>query len=301
MTQPEYDPIAGKVTVLSSGVRCILAPNPSPMTYRGTNTYIIGQADVAIIDPGPIDPAHQAAILAAVAGQTVSHIIVTHSHLDHSLLARPLANITGAQIVAFGKSEAGRSDAMRALATQGLAGGGEGVDHDFVPDICVADGDIIKGNTWRLEVMHTPGHMGNHIALCLDDIMFTGDLVMGWASSLVSPPDGDLDDFLASCRRVLQRQPRVLYAGHGAPIDDPAARIAWLIDHRQGRTSQILAALTAGPNDVAAITKLIYHDAPSGLLAAAARNVFAHLVSLHQSGQITAHPTLQADAIFARC
>ena len=298
METAQFDPIAGKVDTLTPNVRRILAPNPSPMTYRGTNTYLVGQGSLAIIDPGPLDDAHLAAILDAVGENSVSHIIVTHSHLDHSPLARPLSDITKAPVLAFGDSATGRSAVMQRLATNGLAGGGEGVDTSFMPDVIVADGTSITGKDWNIEVIHTPGHMGNHIALALGDIIFTGDLVMGWASSLVSPPDGDLDDFLESCRTLHVRKPKILYPAHGAPITDPVARIEWLIAHRNARTDEILTHLKAGPKTAATLAEAIYQDAPKGLLAAATRNVFAHLISLHEAGKIRAAPNLQSDAVF---
>ena len=299
MNTTEFNPPTGIAQTIAPRVRRILAPNPSPMTYRGTNTYLVGQGGLAIIDPGPLDDAHLAAILKSVGDNRVSHILVTHSHLDHSPLARPLADATGAPILAFGPSNAGRSSVMQSLALDGLAGGGEGVDVEFTPDVALEDGETIDGDGWEMGVIHTPGHMGNHIALSLDDSIFTGDLIMGWASSLVSPPDGDLDDFLASCHTLKARRPRVLYPAHGAPIDDPRSRIDWLIDHRNRRTQEIIATLQQGPQTATSLAQLIYHNAPPGLLHAATRNVFAHLISLHQAGRLSAKPSLQSDAVFS--
>lgn len=303
MTLPpdDFNPTHGEAVRLEPGLRRIVAPNPSPMTYRGTNTYLVGDRGLAVIDPGPDDPAHLEAILDAVeAGQSISHIIVTHSHLDHSPLARPLAARTGAPVLGFGPSHTGRSQVMDALAAGGLAGGGEGIDVAFQPDRIVTDNEVIQGDGWTLDVLHTPGHLGNHIALAWGDLCFTADHVMGWASSLVSPPDGDLTDFMASCHRLRQRDWRVFHSGHGAPILDPSDRLDWLIRHRQGRETAILQALSAGPATARELAERIYTDTPLELLAAAERNVFAHLVDLTGKSRIHPDSALSAQARFSR-
>ncbi|AVO36547.1 MBL fold metallo-hydrolase [Pukyongiella litopenaei] len=283
MTQPpdDFDPPVGQPVTLSPGLRRIVAPNPSPMTYRGTNTYLVGDRDLAVIDPGPMAGAHLEAILSAVTpGQRISHVIVTHTHTDHSPLARPLAERSGTPVLAFGDAVAGRSAVMADLAAGGMTGGGEGIDTGFLPDRRLADGDRIETGDWALEVIHTPGHIGNHIALAWGEICFVGDHVMGWASSLVSPPDGDLTDFMASCRRLRGRDWSVFHAGHGAPITDPAGRLDWLIGHRLSRERSILNGLGEGPATTGQLTRRIYTDTPEPLLPAASRNVFAHLVDL---------------------
>ncbi|KPA22447.1 Hydroxyacylglutathione hydrolase [Shimia sp. SK013] len=276
-----FDPPVGVAEVLEPQLRRVLAPNPSPMTFRGTNTYLLGNRGLCVIDPGPDSDAHLDAILAAVGpGQAITHVVVTHAHVDHSPLAARLAQTVGAKVWAFGGPEAGRSAVMDRLAAQGLAGGGEGVDVAFSPDLVVKEGDEITGDTWALEVIHTPGHFGNHIALAWGDVCFVGDHVMGWASSLVSPPDGDLSDFMQSCAKLLARPWRVFHAGHGAPIVAPHERLEWLVSHRFGRETEILAALSDGPATAAALAARIYTETPAALLPAATRNVFAHLVDL---------------------
>ncbi|NSY38117.1 MBL fold metallo-hydrolase [Leisingera sp. ANG59] len=301
MQAPEdFNPQPGLAEVLEPGLRRILAPNPSPMTYRGTNTYVLGTGGLAVIDPGPDSDTHLKAILAAVQpGQQITHIIVTHSHLDHSPLARGLSQATGAPVYAFGGPQAGRSEVMSGLAADGLAGGGEGIDREFSPDVTVADGEVISGSGWELEVIHTPGHLGNHIALAWKDACFTADHVMGWASSLVSPPDGDLTDFMASCRRLRQRDWRIFHAGHGAPISDPARRLDWLIAHRESREAAILAALAQAPATARSLAEQIYTDTPPALLKAAERNVFAHLVDLTGRGRTAPQSPLSASSVFA--
>lgn len=286
--QPEFQPQAGVAELLEPGLRRILAPNPSPMTFRGTNTYLVGEGDVAVVDPGPVDDRHLGAILAALKpGERISHVLVTHAHLDHSPLAHPLARQVGAPVLAFGGPEAGRSPTMQRLAREGLLGGGEGVDTDFLPDEFLADGDSITTGCARLEALHTPGHMANHLAFAFGDALLSGDLVMGWATSLVSPPDGDLAAFMASLRRLQTRQWRRFHPGHGAPVDDPAKRLSELLTHRMGREASILAALSDGPATATELATRIYADTPPPLLPAAARNVLAHLIDLSEQFKVT--------------
>ncbi|MCG7492757.1 MBL fold metallo-hydrolase [Thalassobius sp. Cn5-15] len=278
----DFNAPVGVAEQLDDGLRRILAPNPSPMTYRGTNTYLIGDRDLAVVDPGPDSEAHLQAILAALhPDQRISHILVTHAHLDHSPLARRLGQITDAPVLAYGDYRAGQSAVMAELAAAGLAGGGEGVDNRFTPDQTVADGEVIKGDGWSLEALWTPGHFGNHLSFAKDDVILTGDLVMGWASSLVSPPDGDLTDFMRSCEMLQNRPARRFHAGHGAPVDAPAERLDWLIAHRRQRETQILEALSQKGGTVSALTQVIYTEVPPALIPAAERNVFAHLVDLY--------------------
>ncbi len=297
-TSLQHAPQVGRPVLMESGLRRILAPNASPMTHWGTNTYLLGHDVLAVIDPGPDDAAHLDAILAAIGSATVSHILVTHSHLDHSPLARRLAGHVGAPVLAFGDSAAGRSVRMQRLLEAGPLGGGEGIDMDFQPDDPLADAQVIETSDWTLRALHTPGHMGNHMAFDWNGRLFTGDLVMGWASTMVSPPDGDLTDFLCSCLRLRELSPTRLYPGHGAPVDDATGRIDWLIAHRKSRTDDILQALAAGPMDVNQITKSVYHDAPPALRTAASRNVLAHLIDLETTGQVWAKPALSPEAVF---
>lgn len=278
----------------------IVAPNPSPMTYWGTNTFLLGREKLAVIDPGPLSTQHLDAILATVGAKEVTHILVTHSHLDHSPLARPLSEKTGAPIFAFGDSNAGQSVLMQKLKANGLTGGGEGVDRDFAPDEEVVDGQMIEGDWGQLRSLHTPGHMGNHLCFRWDDALFCGDHVMGWASSLVSPPDGDLTDFMQSCVRLLTDDARVYFPAHGDEITDPKKRLRWLIEHRQSRERQILAALAEGTVSPQEIATKIYTTTPASLLPAAARNVFAHLLDLVQREEVRALGAITAGARFEK-
>lgn len=295
----EKPPKVGEAIVLERGLRVILAPNPSPMTYWGTNTYLLGEKDITIIDPGPESTEHLLAILNALEpGQSISQIVVTHSHKDHSPLAKQLKEKTGAEIIAFGDSSSGRSAEMVELAKTGEIGGGEGIDSNFSPDRLVADGEVIKVEDRALKVIHTPGHMGNHISLAMEDACFTGDHIMGWASSLVSPPDGDLTDFMASCERLAQENWRVFYSGHGAAITEPNARLQWLITHRRSREAEILAQLRLSPADAVGLAQTIYHDVNPKLLPAAQRNVLAHLVDLYGRGLVRPQQAFEINATF---
>lgn len=274
----------------------ILAPNPSPLTGPGTTTFLLGQDEVAVIDPGPDDPDHLAAIRQAARGR-ISHIVVTHAHLDHSAGARRLSRQTGAPVLAFGDALSGRSPLMQRLADQGV-GGGEGLDLDFAPDIRLRDGEVIEGAGWTLTALHTPGHSGGHLSLLWGDQVFCGDLVMGWSSTIISPPDGDLGDYLRSLDRLAQTGARRLLPTHGAPIEDPQARLSELAAHRRQRSAQILAALRDGPADSATLAAGIY-EVPAHLLPAAARNVLAHLLALADLGAVSALDPLGPGARFA--
>lgn len=300
MTPPDdFDPPIGVAELIGDTIRRIVAPNPSPMTYRGTNTYLVGGSALAVIDPGPDSDAHLDAILRAVEpDQTISHIFVTHAHLDHSPLAARLSRETGAPVLAYGDHLAGRSAVMQDLARSGLIRGGEGVDQAFSPDETLYDGQTVTGPDWQMTAHWTPGHFGNHMAFACGDAVFVGDLVMGWASSLVSPPDGDLTHFMASCRKLRSLDAKIHHAGHGAPITEPRARLDWLIAHREAREASILSILADGAANAPALTRKIYTDTPQALLPAAARNVLAHLVDLWTRG--LAHPLteLHADAEF---
>ncbi|MCB2131739.1 MAG: MBL fold metallo-hydrolase [Rhodobacteraceae bacterium] len=281
------------------GLRLLRAPNPGPMTFTGTNTYLLGEGRVAVIDPGPDQPAHLSAILAALApGECVSHIFVTHSHADHSPLSRALAAETGAPVLAFGDARSGRSARMEALAAEGGIGGGEGLDAAFRPDEALADGTVVEGAGWALRAIHTPGHIGNHLCLAWGNRIFSGDHVMGWASSLVSPPDGDMGAYMTSLARLAAEGATRLYPGHGDPVARPAERIVALTVHRREREAQILAALREAPSDAAGLAARIYIETPPALLAAATRNVLAHLVDLEDRNLVACEGPLHPDAVF---
>ena len=280
-------------------IRCIVAPNPSMMTQNGTNTYVLGSGRVAVIDPGPNHEDHFAAILhALLPGESISHIFVTHAHLDHSGLAGALARHSGAAVHGFGPADSGRSAVMRRLFSQVTMGGGEGVDHDFSPDICLADGDHIDGEDWSLQSVHTPGHMGNHLCFATGDILFSGDHVMEWSTSLISPPDGDMTDYMASLRKLTFQNWHQFLPGHGEPVLRPQQRLVELIAHRNGREAAILTALGAGAADIASLTPAVYAGLARDLIPAANRNILAHLIDLEARNLIKAHPSIGPKATF---
>lgn len=293
------DHIPGRVDRVAPGVRRITCGNPSKMTFTGTQSYVVGEGRVAVIDPGPADADHVDALLDALApGERVERIVVTHSHRDHSPGARLLARRTGAPVVGFGPHGRGMSATMQKLAGEGLAGGGEGADPDFAPEVEVADGERIEGAGWSLEVLHTPGHLSNHISLALGDVLFTGDTVMGWATTLVSPPEGDMGQFMASLERLSARSDRLYLPGHGNPVRDPAGMVRWQRRHRKERFDQILAALGDGPADAATLAARIYAEIDRALLPAAARNVFASLIALAEGDAVASRGPIAADAEF---
>lgn len=285
------------MSLAPEALRVITADNPSPLTGPGTNTFLLGRASIAVIDPGPDLPAHRAAILAAAGPGRISHILVTHAHLDHSGGARALAQSTGAPILGFGPPEAGRSALMQRLARDGGLEGGEGLDHGFNPDIRLTDGQSVETDEWVLTALHTPGHFAGHLSFQWGNQILCGDVVMGWATTVISPPDGDLGDYFRSLSRLENAASRRLLPAHGAPVEAPAARLAELAAHRRERTAQILAALGRGPGTAESLAAGIY-DIPRALMPAARRNVLAHLLALSEIGAIIPEGPLGAATVF---
>ena len=276
-----FNPPSGISEDIYPNLKRIIAPNPSPMTFWGTNTYILGTNELAIIDPGPAVQSHFDAIMSSLnKNQSITHILITHSHIDHSPLAKQLSERTSAPILAFGESSSGKSTIMTNLKN---LDGGEGIDYDFKPDVTLNDNQILKNKEWCIKSLHTPGHMGNHLCFSWEgeSILFSGDLVMGWATSMVSPPDGDLTDFMNSIKSLQLRSPDKLFLpGHGAPIENPSLRLQELYEHRKKREGQILSALETGLATISEITESVYADLDKRLITAAKRNVLAHLIDL---------------------
>ncbi len=282
------EPPYGMAETISPLIRRITARNPGSFTFHGTGTYLVGHGRVAVIDPGPADPAHIQAILAATAGETITHILVTHTHMDHSPGAAPIRQATGAPSFGFGPHGSGHSDDDVKVE--------EGGDMDFVPDIVASDGTRIDGAGFSFTAVHTPGHTSNHVcfALAEERTLFTGDHVMGWSTSVVVPPDGDMTAYLSSLERLAARDDAVLIPTHGGPIGgpldpgsrDPQAYVRQLIDHRRARESQILAALALGTQTIPALVAGIYADVDKRLHAAAGQSVYAHLIALVRDGRV---------------
>ncbi len=294
--------VYGAPVRLAPQVRRLTVRNGSPMTFTGTQTYLVGTGEVAVIDPGPVNDQHVDDVLNALEeDERIVAILLTHTHIDHSPGAAALKAATGAKTYAFGPHGAGMSQMMVDLAASGAdLGGGEGADRDFQPDVTVADGEALAFGGVRLTALHTPGHLSNHLAFAMEDgAVFTGDLVMGWATTLVSPPDGDMAAFLASLAKMRRREDRVYYPGHGHPVEDTMGMIDHQIAHRKSRVDQIVTALGGGPASPRGLTEKIYTDVDPALHGAAARNVFAALLGLVAEGRCEAQGGLSPDAVFA--
>jgi glyoxylase-like metal-dependent hydrolase (beta-lactamase superfamily II) len=267
----------GHMETVSPLIRRIVAENPGPFTFMGTGTYVVGHGKVAVIDPGPLLAAHIDALSNALAGETITHILVTHTHADHSPAAAPLKAATGAPTLGFGPHGA--------VGDTGEAG----ADLAFVPDIVLADGDVIEGEGWRLEALHTPGHASNHLCFALpqERVLFSGDQVMGWSTTVIAPPDGDMAAYMRSLDQLSRRHDAIYFPTHGGPIRDPRAHLAELIAHRRARRAAVLAALSATllltPAD---LVKQIYTGLDPWLVPAAAESVRAHLIELAESGLV---------------
>ncbi len=267
----------GVVEEVVPGVRRVLCPNPSPFTFTGTVSYIVGNGNVAIIDPGPVNDAHQSALLDAVRDETVTHILVTHTHKDHSPGTARIKQATGATVYAEGPHRASRERyASEKLTTE--AGG----DRDFVPDVRVADGDVIEGDGWALQAVATPGHTANHMAFAWREksLNFVGDHVMGWSTSIVAPPDGSMVDYMASLDRLAARDEQLYFSGHGPEIPDAPRFVRFLIRHRKAREASILRRLAKGEADIPTIVRASYIGIDPRLVTAAGYSVLAHLEDL---------------------
>lgn len=272
------DPLpVGEAAEVAPGVRRILCGNPGPFTFRGTNTWIIGQGrSVAVLDPGPEDAAHRDAILRATAGERITHILVSHTHRDHSPGVAALQAATGAPSFGFGPHMTPPDQ------------GGEGGDHAFRPDVTLADGAAVEGDDWRLAAIHTPGHCANHLCFALEGtgVLFSADHVMSWSTTVVSPPDGDMAAYMASLARLAERDDRLYLPGHGPPLPEPAPFVAALTAHRRDREATVLDALRAARRATARdLVPPVYGPAlDDRLVPAAARSLLAHLIKLAAEG-----------------
>jgi glyoxylase-like metal-dependent hydrolase (beta-lactamase superfamily II) len=284
----------GRPDAVSPLIRRVVANNPGPFTYLGTGTYIVGHGEVAVIDPGPLLDAHLDALLAATAGEKISHILITHTHLDHAPLARPLQARTGAVI--YGLEE------PRQQADEGDDGVHLADDAPrFRPDVTITDGQIVSGPSWTLEALFTPGHASNHVAYALteENALFCGDHIMGWSTTVISPPDGDMSQYYESLDRVQARGFKVLWPTHGPPITEVAPFVDAYRHHRLAREAQILAELRQGRATIADMIPRLYRGVDKRLHVAAARSVLAHLIHLVRTGLVDCEGTPNLSSHFS--
>ncbi|HEX6860697.1 MAG TPA: MBL fold metallo-hydrolase [Caulobacteraceae bacterium] len=280
----------GACDQVSPLIRRVIANNPGPFTFVGTGTYIVGRGEVAVIDPGPDLPEHLEAILSATAGETITHILITHHHLDHSPLAAPLKARTGATIYGCPLGHAVVEDDVQTEA---------GEDDAFAADVVVCGGGVIEGKDWTLEAIPTPGHTSNHICYGLkeENALFCGDHIMGWSTTVISPPDGDMGAYFQSLADIRARNFDVLWPTHGPPIREVEPFIDAYVAHRKNREAQILAQLAEGQTQIKAMVPVLYKDVDSRLYPAAARSVLAHMIQLVRDGRVTTdgEPGLDSD------
>lgn len=279
----EFDSPAGLAVPVTPLVRRVVAPNPSAFTFTGTCTYIIGRGDVAILDPGPDDPAHVAALLAAVAGETVSHIVVTHTHRDHSPAAAAVKAATGATVVGCTPHHAARPLHIGEINPLDAS-----ADTDFRADLEMPDGATVSGADWTLSAVATPGHTANHLAFALreENLLFSGDHVMAWATSIVAPPDGAMGDYIASLEKLGTRPETIYLPGHGGPVRDAPAFVRDYLDHRIARETAILRGLDRAAETIPDLVRGIYIGLDPRLVGAASLTVLAHLEHLVEVGRV---------------
>jgi glyoxylase-like metal-dependent hydrolase (beta-lactamase superfamily II) len=270
----------GEVTRVSPLIRRVIAENPSPFTYLGTGVYIIGNGDVAVIDPGPAIDAHFEALKHALKGERVTHVLVTHSHLDHSPLAHPLAEWAGCKVYAAGVAVPSESE-VRMEA---------GDDLRFRPDVTLKDGEVFRGSSWTIEAVTTPGHTSNHVCFALkeENALFSGDHIMGWSTTVISPPDGNMGDYYASLEKVRRRNFSTIWPTHGPPIRQAGAFIDAYIAHRKAREQAIIERMRAGDTKIPDMVAVIYKDVDKRLHPAACHSVLAHIIHLAETGRVKA-------------
>ncbi len=291
----KFDLLPGRVAEVAPHVRAVVANNPGPFTFKGTVSYIIGRGKVAILDPGPGDDAHIAALLDAVRGETVTHIFVTHTHRDHSPAAPKVKAATGATVYAEGPHRPARplniGEAARLDAS---------ADLDFRPDIALADGDVVVGEGFTIEAVTTPGHTANHMAYAFKeaDLLFSGDHVMAWSTSIVAPPDGAMSDYMASLAKLARRNEPDYLPGHGGIVREAPHFVQHYIRHRHGREASILRRLGRGAADIPTLVRAIYIGLDPRLSGAAALSVLAHLEDLVSRGLVATDGTPSIGGIY---
>ncbi len=300
------DPRYGEVVQVAPQIRRVIAKNPSKFTYHGTGTYIVGTGDVAVIDPGPTNDSHREALMTALEGESVRAILVTHCHSDHSPLAAWLREYTGAPTVAFGPHAVNADwveddtpdepdeDDKAAAEAVGEATVEEALDLAFDPDVRVADGEVAaSGDGWTLRAVHTPGHTSNHLCFQFEEqqALFSGDHIMGWSTTVITPPDGNMRDYFASLQRVKALAPAALWPTHGSPVTDVSRFIDEFVQHRLDREAGVLAAVRGGTTMIPDMVRQLYVGVNEKLYKAAGRSVLAHLIKLVDDGLVTFEDT----------
>lgn len=299
MTQIDFDlsfePRHGEAVELAPGLSRITVNNPSHFTFHGTNSYLIGTDRLAVVDPGPIDDDHYEALIRAIAGRPVGHILITHTHRDHSPLAQRLKAESGALIVAQGPHRFARDLALGETNPLDAA-----ADTGLVPDIALGDGESVEAGGMDIVAVHTPGHTGNHAAFALGDtgILLSGDHVMGWSTSIVAPPDGSMIDYMASLDKLASRDDRIYFPGHGGPVANPQAFVRALRAHRKMREMAILQRIRKGDRTIPEIVATIYRDVDPRLHGAAGLSVFAHIEDLVGRGLVVTDGAPMLDGVF---
>jgi glyoxylase-like metal-dependent hydrolase (beta-lactamase superfamily II) len=281
----------GVVQQVSPLIRRVVTNNPGPFTFKGTGVYIIGKGEIALIDPGPVQPGHLEVLLNAIKGEKLTHILVTHGHMDHSPMARPLANETGAKIYATGGG-------IKPAATDVRMEAGD--DGSFNPDIRLKDGERISGPGWTIEAVFTPGHTSNHMAFALleENALFSGDHIMGWSTTVITPPDGSMADYYNSLHKVLDRNYDVLWPTHGPPIREVRPFVQAYIDHRHAREDQIIEQLKAGNGLIREMVPIMYAAVDKRLHPAACHSVLAHMIYMVKEGRVTCEGTPSLETPF---
>ena len=291
----DFDPAYGRAVEIGDRVRRMTVRNGGPFTHHGTNSYIVGRGDVAVIDPGPDDVDHIEAILLATAGERIRHILVTHTHRDHSPGAARLKARTGAMLLGEGPHRLARPLAVGETNAMDASG-----DMDFVPDRALVDGERVDGGNWALTAIATPGHAANHLAFALEGtpMLFSGDHVMKWATTIVAPPDGSMSDYMESLDRLAERPETIYLPGHGGPVMDAPSFVRGLKAHRRMREAAIVDRIGRGDRTIAEIVAAIYRGTPKALHGAAALSVFAHLEDLVARERLRAPKGVTLHGIF---
>jgi len=291
----QFDPRHGEAVEIAPGISRVVCNNPSLFTFHGTNSYLLGTHEVAVVDPGPLNDEHFDALIAAIAGRPVSHILITHTHVDHSPLARRLQDITGAKTFAEGAHRAARP--LASGETNALDASG---DADFVPDVILSHGDIVEGDGWTAKALFTPGHTANHLAFALQgtDYMLSGDHVMAWATSIVAPPDGSMADYMASLEVMLAEPQQTYFPGHGGRLENAHAFVRALRAHRKMREQAVLDQVRKGRETIPDMVAVIYRSTDPKLHGAAGLSVLAHLEDLVGKGSVQCEGSPMLDSVY---